>query len=228
MTPTDSHPHARSRRPQPLALLALGAGLALGGNYLYNNANAPEPPVGRAGDRPVTPVLAVESEPVSAPANSVTAVVQKAGPAVVRINATRTTQANSPDNPIARYFFGSQMPREQVQRGTGSGFITTANGQILTNAHVVAGADTVTVTLKDGRNLEGRVIGADPVTDVAVVQVEATGLPTVAIGDSSSLQPGEWAIAIGNPLGLDNTVTTGIISATGRTSAQVGVPDKRA
>jgi S1-C subfamily serine protease len=109
----------------------------------------------------------------------------------------------------------------------GSGFIINSNGEILTNAHVVNGADTVTVTLTDGRSFKGKVMGADTVTDVAVVKIQANNLPTVSLGDSEQLKPGEWAIAIGNPLGLDNTVTEGIISATGRSSSQVGVPDKR-
>ena len=87
--------------------------------------------------------------------------------------------------------------------------------------------DTVTVTLKDGRTIEGRVMGTDPVTDVAVIKVDEENLPAAALGDSDQLKPGEWAIAIGNPLGLNNTVTTGIISATGRSSSQVGVADKR-
>lgn len=119
------------------------------------------------------------------------------------------------------------MPNERVQRGTGSGFIVSNDGKIFTNAHVVDGADEVTVTLKDGRSFPGRVMGSDPSTDVAVVKIEAGDLPTVALGDSDHLQVGEWAIAIGNPLGLDNTVTTGILSATGRRSADIGVPDKR-
>jgi S1-C subfamily serine protease len=109
-------------------------------------------------------------------------------------------------------------PQERVEKGEGSGFIINSNGQILTNAHVVDGADTVNVTLKDGRSFAGKVMGTDPVTDVAVVKIEANNLPTVALGNSDQLKPGEWAIAIGNPLGLDNTVTTGIISATGRSS----------
>jgi S1-C subfamily serine protease len=128
-----------------------------------------------------------------------------------------------------RRFFGSRIPRREnrVERGAGSGFIISNDGRILTNAHVVEGADRVTVTLKDGRTFEGRVLGADQLTDVAVVKIEAKNLPTVTLGNSEQLQPGQWAIAIGNPLGLDNTVTTGIISATGRSSNQVGVPDKR-
>jgi serine protease Do len=85
----------------------------------------------------------------------------------------------------------------------------------------------VVVTLKDGRELPGQVLGEDPLTDVAVIRVEARNLPTVELGNSDRLRPGEWAIAIGNPLGLDNTVTAGIISATGRSSAQIRVPDKR-
>jgi S1-C subfamily serine protease len=114
-----------------------------------------------------------------------------------------------------------------VERGTGSGFIITSDGQLLTNAHVVSGAESVEVTLKDGRTFNGRVVGTDPVTDVAVVKINATNLPTVRVGRSDNLVPGQWAIAIGNPLGLDSTVTAGIISATGRSSSQVGVPDKR-
>jgi S1-C subfamily serine protease len=92
---------------------------------------------------------------------------------------------------------------------------------------VVSGAESVEVTLKDGRTFNGRVVGTDPVTDVAVVKINATNLPTVRVGRSDNLVPGQWAIAIGNPLGLDSTVTAGIISATGRSSSQVGVPDKR-
>lgn len=92
---------------------------------------------------------------------------------------------------------------------------------------MVDGADTVTVTLKDGRILDGQVLGSDPVTDIAVIKVDERNLPTVTLGNSDQLQPGEWSIAIGNPLGLDNTVTVGIVSAVGRSSNQVGVPDKR-
>jgi S1-C subfamily serine protease len=134
------------------------------------------------------------------------------------------------NNPLFRDFFGADLPAEpqrRVERGTGSGFMINSNGEILTNTHVVEGADTVNVTLKDGRTFVGKVVGTDPMTDVAVVKIQANNLPAVTLGNSEQLKPGEWAIAIGNPLGLDNTVTTGIISATGRSSSQVGVPDKR-
>lgn len=164
--------------------------------------------------------------------NFVVAAVQKVGPAVVRINAAKTVTDQGgagSDDPILRRFFGnpSALPRQRTVRGTGSGFIINASGQILTNAHVVDGADTVSVTLKDGRTFEGEVLGQDPVTDVAAIKIQANNLPAVALGNSDVLQPGESVIAIGNPLGLDNTVTAGIISATDRSSSDVGVPDKR-
>ncbi|PSB44680.1 HhoA/HhoB/HtrA family serine endopeptidase [Chroococcidiopsis sp. CCNUC1] len=176
-----------------------------------------------------TPRAALPS--VSDP-NFVVAAVQKVGPAVVRINASRTVKRQLPEafeDPLFRRFFGvpEAQPRERIVRGTGSGFIISANGQILTNAHVVNGADRVSVTLKDGRTLEGKVLGEDPVTDIAVIQVQSNNLPVVEIGNSDELQPGEWVIAIGNPLGLDNTVTAGIVSATDRSASDIGVTDKR-
>lgn len=161
--------------------------------------------------------------------NFIAQAAQKVGPAVVRIDATRQISSEMDENPFFRRFFGNEMPlpREHVERGTGSGFILSSDGQLLTNAHVVDGTKEVKVTLKDGQTYRGKVLGTDPMTDVAVVKIEATNLPTVDIGSAEELQPGEWAIAIGNPLGLDNTVTVGIISALGRSSSEVGVPDKR-
>ncbi len=162
--------------------------------------------------------------------NFVVTAVQKVGSAVVRINAARTVSSQSSDefdDPMMRRFFGSTPPSRRVERGTGSGFIVNANGQILTNSHVVNGADTVSVTLKDGRTFKGEVLGEDPVTDVAVIKIEANDLPIIPIGNSDGLRPGEWVIAIGNPLGLDNTVTAGIVSATDRSSSDIGVADKR-
>ncbi len=161
----------------------------------------------------------------------IASVADQVGPAVVRIDSARTvTRRSGPLNdPFFREFFGDmwEQPSSRVERGQGSGFVVEADGVIWTNAHVVEGADTVTVTLKDGREFSGEVVGEDPLTDVAVIKVQAEDLPTVTLGNSDQLRPGEWAIAIGNPLGLDNTVTAGIVSATGRTSAQIRVPDKR-
>ncbi len=165
--------------------------------------------------------------------NFISDAVEKVGPAVVRIDSTRqSTQApDALNNPLFKRFFGDDetpVPRRnRVERGTGSGFILTPDGRLLTNAHVVAGADTVMVTLKDRRTFTGKVIGVDSVTDVAVIKISATNLPTVKLGRSDNLEAGQWAIAIGNPMGLDNTVTAGIISATNRSSSQVGIPDKR-
>jgi len=161
--------------------------------------------------------------------NFVVTAVQKVGSAVVRINAARTVsnQTDEFEDPMMRRFFGSTPRSRRVERGTGSGFIVNANGQIITNSHVVNGADTVSVTLKDGRTFKGEVLGEDSVTDVAVIKIAATELPVIPIGNSDQLRPGEWVIAIGNPLGLDNTVTAGIVSATDRSSSDIGVSDKR-
>ena len=166
--------------------------------------------------------------------NFIALAVERVGPAVVRIDAERSVSGISPDtfnNPFFRRFFEEELPPsnlpDRLEQGTGSGFILTASGQILTNAHVVEGAKTVAVTLRDGRKFEGEVVGVDSVTDVAVVKIEADDLPAVQIGSTQNLAPGQWAIAIGNPLGLDNTVTAGIISALGRSSNQVGIPEKR-
>ena len=165
--------------------------------------------------------------------NFVVKVVQKTGNAVVRIDSTRTVTTQVPDgfsDPFFRGFFGDRIPsqpRARVERGSGSGFIINSSGQILTNSHVVDGADLVTVTLKDGRTFKGKVLGEDAVTDVAVIQIDANKLPTLALGKSDTLQPGEAVIAIGNPLGLNNTVTSGIISATDRSSSDIGASDKR-
>ncbi|HEY9875743.1 MAG TPA: HhoA/HhoB/HtrA family serine endopeptidase [Candidatus Obscuribacterales bacterium] len=165
----------------------------------------------------------------------VTAAVNRVGSAVVRIDTERTiTRRVDPffDDPMFRRFFGDQfvpqMPQQERLRGQGSGFIIDRNGIILTNAHVVDQADKVTVTLKDGRTVEGKVQGADEVTDLAVVKVQGgSNLPVAPLGNSDEVQVGDWAIAVGNPLGLDNTVTLGIVSTLKRSSAAVGIPGKR-
>ena len=164
----------------------------------------------------------------------VTAAVNRVGAAVVQIDTERTvTRRVDPffDDPFFRRFFGDdfspQNPVERRLRGQGSGFIIDRSGIILTNAHVVDRADKVTVTLKDGREFEGKVQGADKVTDLAVVKIDGGDLPIAPLGDSGTIQVGDWAIAVGNPLGLENTVTLGIISTLQRSSTQVGIPDKR-
>ncbi|MDB9327599.1 HhoA/HhoB/HtrA family serine endopeptidase [Nodularia spumigena] len=164
----------------------------------------------------------------------VTAAVNRVGTAVVRIDTERTvTRRMDPfmEDPFFRRFFGEgfpqQMPSEQL-RGLGSGFIIDKGGLVLTNAHVVDKADRVTVRLKDGRTYEGKVQGIDEVTDLAVVKINPDkDLPVAPLGSSDAVQVGDWAIAVGNPLGFDNTVTLGIVSTLKRSSAQVGIADKR-
>jgi S1-C subfamily serine protease len=176
----------------------------------------------------------VAQAPVSRSNSFVAAAVNRVGNAVVRIDTERTITRN-PDaflsDPLFRRFFGDipTQPYEERLQGQGSGFIIDGNGTILTNAHVVEDADRVTVSLKDGRKFEGTVVGVDEVTDLAVVKIDVRdeGLPTAALGDSDSVQVGDWAIAVGNPLGLDNTVTLGIVSTLNRSSSLVGIPDKR-
>ncbi len=177
------------------------------------------------------PVLPSNQSP-----NFVAAAVNRVGDAVVRIDTERTVATNNRqnpffDDPFFRDFFGRdvfpQMPQEYRQQGQGSGFIVDSKGIILTNAHVVKDADNVTVKLRDGRTFQGEVKGVDEPSDLAVVKIKGKDLPVAALGDSSQIQVGEWAIALGNPLGLDNTVTLGIISTLNRSSAQAGIPDMR-
>ncbi|WP_410510633.1 HhoA/HhoB/HtrA family serine endopeptidase [Nodosilinea sp. E11] len=166
----------------------------------------------------------------------VAAAVREVGPAVVRIDTekTITRQTRDPfyEDPFLRDFFGGmpRQPQEELLRGQGSGFIIDNTGNILTNAHVINGADRVVVTLKDGRSFDAIVEGVDEVTDLAVVKIddgEDDLLPVATLGDSDQVVVGDWAIAVGNPLGLDNTVTLGIVSTLKRTSSSVGIPGKR-
>ncbi|OBQ39150.1 MAG: serine protease [Anabaena sp. CRKS33] len=198
------------------------------------------PSVAEPGPNAVTESLTkVAQKPSSAAAaigghSFVTTAVNRVGQAVVRIDTERTiTRRNDPfmEDPFFRRFFGDsfpqQSPTEQL-RGLGSGFIIDKSGVILTNAHVVDKADKVTVRLKDGRTFEGKVRGIDEVTDLAVVKINAgNDLPVAPLGSSRNVQVGDWAIAVGNPLGFDNTVTLGIVSTLKRSSAQVGISDKR-
>jgi serine protease Do len=151
---------------------------------------------------------------------------KKVGPMVVNVSTVqmRRTAENLPDlgdDPLSQFwqrFFGGRIPRgPQRQGGIGSGFIIDRDGTILTNYHVVDGADKITVTLSDGQSFTGKVIGKDQKTDIAIVKIDARqDLPAVTLGDSDRLEVGEWVMAIGNPFGLDHTVTAGIISAKGR------------
>ena len=160
------------------------------------------------------------------------ALVERTGPAVVSIEArgeSRNARAEGPDDEqmqeFFRRFFGQPMPGQPgpqtPRRGGisyGSGFIMSADGYVLTNHHVIEGMDTVTVHLADRRELPAKIVGSDPATDVALLKVEARGLPVLAVGDSDAVKPGQWVVAIGSPFGFDHSVTAGIVSALGRPS----------
>ncbi len=155
-----------------------------------------------------------------------TGLVAKQGPAVVQISVLQKARKASLGGPdfdegaippeFRRFFHMPQMPNPMPSQGTGSGFIVDPNGVILTNAHVVDGADEVTVRLVDGREFKAKVLGKDKTTDIAVIKIDATGLPSVKIGNPKTTKVGEWVVAIGAPFGLENTVTSGIVSAKGR------------
>ena len=160
-----------------------------------------------------------------------TDLIEKVGPAVVNIRTTEKVKlgqgapGDEEMQEFLRRFFGQPSPRgrrtppapeEEVQRGVGSGFIISLDGLVLTNAHVVEGADEVLVTLTDRREFKAKVLGADKRTDVAVLKLEAANLPFLRTGDSNKIRVGEWVIAIGSPFNLDNSVSAGIISAKAR------------
>jgi serine protease Do len=216
---TRAHP-ARAGR-QRLIALVLSFGLLIGALVLW-----------------ATPARA---QPAGLP--DFTGLVEQVGPAVVNIRTLERARANArtggpeidedmleffrrfgipiPNQPNPRGPRGPQPDGEPQQRGVGSGFILSADGYVMTNAHVVEGADEVIVTLTDKRELKARIIGADRRSDVALVKVDATGLPTVKIGDVNRLKVGEWVMAIGSPFGLENTVTAGIVSAKARDTGEL-------
>jgi len=153
--------------------------------------------------------------------DSIADIAEKVGPAVVNIDTIRMVKTDFPffDDPIFRRFFRREFEefrRTIPQKGTGSGFIINQEGYILTNEHVVHKADKIKVTLSDGREFTGKVIGSDMSSDMAIVKIQADHLPTVTLGNSDELRVGEIVIAIGNPYGLQQTVTMGVVSAKGR------------
>ncbi len=215
-------PAAWGRRAAPLvlAMAAAGFGGAIGHGLAQHGAQAQ------------VPAAAATTAPAALPAAALpdfAAITQRWGPAVVNISVdgmrkvrAEDLQDGSPEDlqELLRRFGGgrggAKVPQVPVH-GLGSGFIVSADGLILTNAHVVADAREVTVKLTDRREFKARVLGSDARTDVAVLRIEARGLPTVQLGDSRALRPGDWVLAIGSPFGFENTVTAGVVSATGRT-----------
>jgi len=179
------------------------------------------------GPRPVVEIRQEAPAPVSAaqpgPAAplSFNAAVRKAAPAVVNIYSARVVKPSDqlPDDPAMRRFFEQGHPGgvpRRIQTGLGSGVIFSAQGYVLTNHHVIAGADAVEVMLHDGRSARAKLVGSDPETDLAVLKIDLPDLPTITLADSNHLRIGDVVLAIGNPYGVGQTVTQGIVSATGR------------
>jgi serine protease Do len=190
---------------------------------------APERTVTAASTSAPAPIVATAAAS-AAPVASYAPVVERVMPAVVTIRVEKRASAvptagQVPDDDLFRRFFGQgipQMPRGRqprgIERGLGSGVIVSQDGYILTNNHVVDSADEVKVELPDKRTFTAKVVGSDPASDLAVVKINASSLPTLALGDSDAVKVGDVVLAIGNPLGVGETVTSGIISAKGRTT----------
>ena len=177
----------------------------------------------KAAEGPVAAAPAIEKLADGA-AGSYAAIVDRVAPAVVTIRSqriVRTSAQELPDNPLFREFFGDRIPRQAPERregGMGSGVIVRPDGYILTNHHVVDGAQQVDVELTDGRSLKAKVVGTDAPSDLAVLKVEAKNLQTLPLGDSDAVRVGDVVLAVGNPLGVGQTVTMGIVSAKGRST----------
>jgi Do/DeqQ family serine protease len=179
--------------------------------------------------RASNPALNFAPVPDTAPQNSYADIVSRVAPAVITIHADKRVRTPQQfpfsDDPFFRGLFGNrgqQQPQEQLQQALGSGVVVSADGYILTNHHVVDGAENIKVDMNDGRTLDAKLIGSDPPSDLALLKVNATGLTFMTPGDSDKVRVGDVALAIGNPLGIGQTVTMGIISAKGRTTAGPG------
>jgi len=203
-------------KPSRLVLALLAAG-AIGGA----GATAFTGGVSMAANAPAV-TSPLQSPGTSSPPNFAQ-ITRDFGPAVVNISVSGTRKVSADEgDPFAQFFGqipgarGQRPAREVPMRGEGSGFIVSADGIILTNAHVVQDAKEVTVKLTDRREYKAKVLGSDPQTDVAVLKIDAKNLPVVKVGDVNQLQVGEWVLAIGSPYGLENTATAGIVSAKGR------------
>ncbi|MBE2967454.1 Do family serine endopeptidase [Burkholderia cepacia] len=202
-----------------VVLRAMAGGLALAGACA--GATTPAPASASAAERPAQPVAASPAPAVALP--NFAALVRRVGPAVVNISVTReVTQMGiqlppgiAPDHPLAP-FLARRVIGNREEVSLGSGFIVSADGVILTNRHVVGDAVAIDVKLTDKRQFKGRVIGSDPVSDVAVIRIDAHDLPVVATGDPARTEVGDWVMAIGSPYGFANTVTQGIVSAKSR------------
>ena len=211
-------------KPLKLTVAAVAVAAALGGAYSFGHLQAlPEAhatPATASVTQSAVPPVAVA--PTALP--DMRSIVAANAPAVVNIGVTGTRKTSNvpqidPDDPFYEFFrrFGGRMPHGATPvQGQGSGFIVSADGTILTNAHVVEDADEVTVKLNDKREFKAKVLGADKTSDVAVLKIEAQNLPTVRVGTSAQTQVGEWVLAIGSPFGFESSASAGIVSAKSR------------
>ncbi len=179
----------------------------------------------------IVPIIIFSQQISSAELPDFTEMVEKQGPMVVNISTTQTLSKNQTlrgipkpkgDDPFAEFFrrFEPSIPHDQETQSRGSGFIISDDGYLLTNAHVVSDADTITVRLTDKREFKAKVVGTDKRTDLALLKIEASGLPKIVKGNPNLLKVGEWVLAIGSPFGFDSSVTVGIVSAKGRSLPQ--------
>ncbi len=216
------NPMSMRTLPKTLVLL-LGA--MLGGALVYRYEPTPSPVAAAPIELAIPQArAALPVEAGGQPLPSLAPMLRAVTPAVVSIQSKHIVRTRSPlaDDPFFRQFFGvSDMPQERVQQALGSGVVVDAeHGLVLTNNHVVEAADGITVTLADGRTLEGQTVGADPDTDIALVRIPADHLTPLKLADSRQLQVGDFVVAVGNPFGLGQTVTSGIVSALGRSGLQ--------
>jgi serine protease Do len=223
------------RRYTPMAAVAAATLLVgfLSGLGVSRRAAAPREAEPAGKENPFTLPVAVPGLARAASLEtSFTEVAKRVMPAVVNISSTRVVRSRGgglPADPFFHRFFGEdffrqfEVPRERREQSLGSGVIVTSDGYLITNNHVVAGAEQVRVTLADRREFDARIVGTDPKTDVAVLKLEAKGLPNLPLGDSDATEVGQVVLAVGNPFGLGQTVTMGIISAKGR--ANMGIVD---
>src|SRR4051812_41323058 len=212
-----------------LVALAFALGLLFAGLLdLPNRSSAQQQGKQAATIAPVTPPSIPEARSLQQLSEAFAAVAEHVKPSVVYIRSQRTEAASKQQRvpPGMERFFPRFRQQPEIEQGSGSGFVVSADGYILTNNHVVEGAEQVIVRLLDRREFKAKVIGSDPNTDVAVVKIDAKGLPPMALGNSDDARVGEWVLAIGNPLGegLTFTVTSGIVSAKGR--ALSGLPGR--
>ena len=222
-----------SRRPLYLLLVLIVCCLIFGGLLRAGIFRLPwyQASVGGGSGKQVALRIAQDNSPVSLGnfQNGFSSVIDPALPAVVNISSTKVVKQQSAPNvfqdPFFQQFFGNQPgaqapPQMEREHSLGSGVIVNPDGYVLTNNHVVAGASDVEVFTTTRKQYKAQVIGTDPRTDIAVLKIDATGLPTLTIGDSSKLKVGDLVFAIGDPFGIGETATTGIVSATGRGSGR--------